>query len=213
MRKIDINEVDIQDIYAFMEHGDSKNCPPEIQEYLLLLERVHGMHVRILQYGTKEHIFKHLEITEGISRYKAEKIYYEMLEYFYRDNKITKKIWRNILASRMEDLATAATVMSKSPDDLDKVSRMYERIAKMRQLDQVDPPELPKEIFSKPFKVYAMDAEFLGEQKINRTALARQIDALPDLNETEKLLLKQDAAIEPIKLFENESETSRRPER
>lgn len=213
MKKINIDDIDIQDIYSFMETGDVQNAPEEIVYYLGLLDKVHGMHLRILQYGTKEAILKHLAIVDGLSRYKADQVYYEMLEYFYGDKKISKQSWRNIYAEKMDNLATAAALISKTPEDLDRTSRMVERAGRMRQLDLVDPPSFPKELLQKPYKVYAMDASFLGEEKINRTELARQIDELPDYTSGERLLLKQDAAIEPIILFNNEQENSRKSER
>lgn len=211
--KVNIDAIDIQDIYSFMETGSVDDAPEEIVRYLTLLARVHGMHLRIRHYGTKQHILKDLVLTEEISQYKAEQVYSDMLEYFYRDIQISKQIWRNIYAEKLDNIITAATLMAKDENGLEKVSRMVERAAKMRQLDLVDPPEIPKEAFAKPIKVYAMDAEFLGMEKINRLALSKQIDELPEFSDNEKSLLKQDAAVKQINLFDNEQEELRKPER
>lgn len=213
MAKINIDEIDIQDIYEFIETGNAANVPPEVVRYLELLDKIHGMHNRILEYGNPESIIKHLVITEELSRYKASLIYQETLEYFYRDSKISKNAWRNIYATRMDNLATAATLMAKDASELDKVSRMHERAGKMRQLDVPEPPVFPKELFEKPIKVYSMDPEFLGETKINRISLAKQIDDMDDLSVIEKEILKQDAAITQITLLPDESENKRRQER
>ncbi len=213
MEKISIDGVDIQDIYEFMETGNVENAPPEIVRYLELLDATHGMHLRIKQYGTRQAIIKHLEIVEGISAYKANQLYDETLEYFYRDVNISKGAWRNIYADKIDRLATAATLMAKTPEDMDRVSRMITRAAKMRQLDLVEPPPLPQELFDKPFKVYMMNPEFLGEGKIDRQKLAHHIDSLPEHSEAEKTILKEEAAILPIKLFKDEPEDSRKSER
>jgi hypothetical protein len=211
--KISIDDIDLQDVYSFMEHGSANDAPEEIVRYLTLLDKVHGMHLRIRQYGTKQHIIKDLNITEGLSAYKAEQVYSEMLEYFYKDINISKQIWRNIYAEKLDQLITASFLMAKSQEDLDRVSRIIERAGKMRQLDTIDPPSFPKELLQKPYKVYAMDTSFLGEEKINRLELAKQIDELPDYSTAERLLLKQDAGIEQIKLFNNEQEDIRKSER
>lgn len=211
--KINIDDIDIQDIYSFMETGSANNAPPEIVFYLEILDKIHGMHLRILQYGNVEAIIKHLNIVHGFSHYKAKQLYYEMLEYFYRDLKISKKVLRNMYAEKMDNLANATQVIAKTPEDFDRASRMFERAGKMRQLDLPDPPTFPKELLAKPIKVYAMDTSFLGEEKINRLELAKQIDELPDYSTAERLALKQDAALEPIKLFNNEQEDIRKPER
>jgi len=136
-----------------------------------------------------------------------------MLGYFYKGNSISKKVWRNIYAAKLENLATAAELSATSNQDFERASRIWERAGKMRQLELVDPPEIPKEAFAKPYKVYAMDAEFLGEKPINRIELARQIDSMEDYTPDEKELLKQEAAINPIKLFDNVKEELRQPER
>jgi hypothetical protein len=204
--KINLDDIDLQDIYIFMENGDVKDAPEDVVYYLQLLDKIHGMHQRRLHYGTEEAILKHLILVDGFSRYKAKQLYDEMREYFYKSSNVSKDVYRNIYAERMENLATATELTAKTPEDFDRASRIYERAGKMRQLDLVDPPQLPKELFQKPIKIFAMDPEFLGQPKINRLELAKQIDELDELSESEKLLLKQDAAIEPIKLFNNEQE-------
>lgn len=210
MAKINIDDIDLQDIYEFMNTGDVNKAPEEIVEYLRLLDKTHGMIQRIRQFGTKQSVIKHLVLVDELSPYKASLIYNETIEYFYRDENISKQAWRNLYASGLDQEINLARVLSKDVNDLEKISKMRERAAKMRQLDLVDPPQLPKELFDKPVKVYAMDTDFLGEEKINRLELARQIDDLDDLTPFEKEVLKQDAAISPIKLFPNEQEDLRK---
>lgn len=211
-KRINIDDIDIQDIYAFMENGSVTNAPAEIVYYLELLDKTNGLQRRIRQYGTREAVIKHLMITEDLSRYKASVIYDETLEYFYRSESISKAAWRNIYAEKIDNLITAATLSAKSTEDFDRITRMQLRAAKIRQLDVPEPPVIPKELFDKPIKIYAMDPEFLGEEKINRLELARQIDEFEEFTIVEKNLLKQDAAIIPIKLFDNDQEIHRRPE-
>lgn len=213
MAKISIHDIDIGDVYEFMETGDVNDAPEHIVDYLQLIDKIHGMYLRTRQFGNKEQVLKHLILVDGFSRYKADKLYDEMLGYFYKGNNITKKVWRNIYAAKIENNATAAELSATCNQDFERASRIWERAAKVRQLDLVDPPEIPKEAFAKPYKVYAMDATFLGEKPINRLELARQIDALEDFTPGEKELLKEDAAINPIKLFDNGKEELRQPER
>lgn len=213
MAKIKIEDIDIGDVYEFMETGDVNDAPEHIVEYLHLIDKIHGMYLRTRQFGNKEQVLKHLILVYGFSRYKGEKLYNEMLTYFYKGNSLSKKIWRNIYAEKIENNATAAELTATCNQDFERASRIWERAGKMRQLELVDPPEIPKEAFAKPYKVYAMDAEFLGEKPINRLELARQIDEMEDYTPDEKELLKQEAAINPIKLFDNDKEELRQPER
>ena len=214
MKKINFEDISLDDIYEFMETGNVADAPEDLVEYLTVLETMHKMFLRIAHFGTKEAILKHIMITRPtISRYKANELYNDMLIYFYSDDTVPKKVYRNIYARRQDDIATAITLMAKTPEDLDRASRVGERAYKMRDLETVDAPELPKELFEKPIKIYSMDASFLGEQPINRTLLAKSIDELEDFSPAEKMLMKQDAAIEQIKLFDNEQEDLRKPER
>lgn len=213
--KINIDDITLDQIQEFLETGNVENAPPKFVAYLKVLEAMHGMFLRIRHFGNKEAILKHVILTHPeleLSLYKAGNLYADMIEYFYADAEISKKAFRNLYATRVDRLATAAEVLSETIEDFDRASRMWTRAYKMRALDTVDAPEIPKEAFAKPVKVYVMDPTFLGEEKINRLEVARQIDEL-DLSEPKKLLLKQDAAIEPIKLFDNEQESHRKPER
>ena len=69
--KVNIDAIDIQDIYSFMETGSVDDAPEEIVRYLTLLARVHGMHLRIRHYGTKQHILKDLVGTWEYSTVKG----------------------------------------------------------------------------------------------------------------------------------------------
>ena len=214
--KINIHDISLDDIHEFLEKGSIADAPEELVEYLKILEAMHGMFLRVRLYGTKEAIIKQILLTHPIlnnSVYRANQIYQDMLEHFYADENISKKAWRNIYAVRNDRIATAIEIIAKTPEDLDRASRVSERAYRMRALDKEDLPEIPKEAFEKPIKIYAMDPTFLGEEKINRLELAKQIDELEDLTLAQKDLLKQDAAINPIKLFNNEQEDLRKPER
>lgn len=213
--KINIEDITLDQIQEFLETGSVENAPENFVAYLKVLEAMHGMFLRIRHYGTKEAILKHVILTHPeleLSPYKANNLYSDMIEYFYADTEISAKAWRNLYATRVDRLATATEIIATDEEGFDRASRMWVRAYKMRGLDQPEPPEIPKEAFAKPIKVYVMDPTFLGEEKINRLEVAKQIDEL-ELTGPQKLLLKQDAGIEPIKLFDNEQEELRKPER
>lgn len=211
--KIDVDHIDLEDIYEFMETGSIENAPPELVKYLELLDKTHGMILRIRQFGTRKAVVKHLQLVDKLTWYKANQIYEHAIEYFYRDNAISKSAWRNLYAAGAEDDIAAARLMASSVEDLDRISRMRVRVAKLRQLDVPDPQEIPEAAYAKPVKIYAMDPEFLGEGKINRLELAKHIDGLEGYSLQEKSILKQEAAIERIKLFPDEPQDSRQSER
>lgn len=207
---MNIDDVDIHDVYEFIEHGNLDNAPAKIRDYVVLLDKVRGMYQRIDRFGNPESILKHLMQFEGLSRYHAKKVYEDALEYFYCDSTISKKAWRNIYADKIDMMVNFSMQLVKDLSDAQKVVKMIVDAAGVRQLHVEDKEELPDEIFQAPIKIYTSDAAALGMPKVNRVELKAFIDKLPELTEKEKNRLLQEADILPFKLFADEQEDPRK---
>jgi len=206
-----INEISLEHIYDFMEKGNLNNAPEEIVLYLELLDKIRGMFLRIDVFGTKESIVKHLMLVDKISRYKAMQLCDEAQQYFYSDSKISKQAWRTIYAEKAEKMINFAMQTVKNPTDAAKVVKMLLDVAELRGINLPEQEELPAELFQPPWVIYSADAEFLGlETKANRHRLAEMIDAFPELTEKQRVQIKREAQILPIKVFPNEQEDGRK---
>lgn len=206
-----INDLDLQDIYNFMENGSVDNAPPEIVAYLSLLDKVRGMLLRIDRYANDEMVIKDLMVTERLSRYRAKKIIGEAREYFYCDNVVSKSAWRNIYAEMMHKVISFSMLTMKDLGDAEKVTKMIERVAKIRQLDLVDVPDIPDEAFQKQLVVYTTDAAALGMTTVDRNRLKELIDdKFPTMTEKERERIYQEADITPFKAFPNDQENPRK---
>lgn len=206
-----INEISLDHIYDFMEKGNLNNAPEEIVLYLELLDKIRGMFLRIDVFGTKESIVKHLMLVDKISRYKAMQLCDEAQQYFYSDSKISKQAWRTIYAEKAEKMINFAMLTVKNPTDAAKVVKMLLDVAELRGINLPEQEELPAELFQPPWVIYSADAEFLGlETKANRHRLAEMIDAFPELTEKQRVQIKREAQILPIKVFPNEQEDGRK---
>ncbi len=206
-----INEISLDHIYDFMEKGNLNNAPEEIVLYLELLDKIRGMFLRIDVFGTKEAIVKHLMLVDKISRYKAMQLCDEAQQYFYSDSKISKQAWRTIYAEKAEKMINFAMQTVKNPTDAAKVVKMLLDVAELRGINLPEQEELPAELFKPPWVIYSADAEFLGlETKANRHRLAEMIDAFPELTEKQRVQIKREAQILPIKVFPNEQEDGRK---
>lgn len=206
-----INEISLDHIYDFMEKGNLNNAPEEIVLYLELLDKIRGMFLRIDVFGTKEAIVKHLMLVDKISRYKAMQLCDEAQQYFYSDTKISKQAWRTIYAEKAEKMINFAMQTVKNPTDAAKVVKMLLDVAELRGINLPEQEELPAELFQPPWVIYSADAEFLGlETKANRHRLAEMIDAFPELTEKQRVQIKREAQILPIKVFPNEQEDGRK---
>ena len=206
-----INEISLDHIYDFMEKGNLNNAPEEIVLYLELLDKIRGMFLRIDVFGTKESIVKHLMLVDKISRYKAMQLCDEAQQYFYSDSKISKQAWRTIYAEKAEKMINFAMQTVKNPTDAAKVVKMLLDVAELRGINLPEQEELHAELFQPPWVIYSADAEFLGlETKANRHRLAEMIDAFPELTEKQRVQIKREAQILPIKVFPNEQEDGRK---
>jgi CRISPR/Cas system CSM-associated protein Csm2 small subunit len=205
-----IDQINIKDIYEFMESGNPANAPAHIVEYLELLDKVRGMFLRIDKFGNRDMIIKHLMTAEKLSRFKAAQVCDEAREYFYSETRISKQAWKNIYADKMEMMINFAMQTVKDVSDAQKVVKMLMDVAVIRGINEPDVEEIPAEVFQPPFVVYSCDAEFLGMPKVNRQKLGEMIDKFPELTEKEKIQIKREAMVLPIKLFPNEQEDARK---
>lgn len=207
-----IDQINLRDIYDFMETGNPANAPDEIVQYIELLDKVRAMFLRIDKWGSKESIVKHLMTFDKLSRYKAMQVCDEAQEYFYCDSKISKAAWKNIYADKMEKMINFAMLTVKDVNDAQKVVKMLLDVSVLRGVNEEDKEELPAEVFQPPFVVYTWDNEALEMPKVNRQRLAEMIDAYPELTEKEKIRIKQEALIPgfKLKIFPNEQEDPRK---
>lgn len=197
---IDLRDISLDEIYDFIENGIPEQ-QPDIVKYMVEMEKVRGMTLRIDKYASKDAIVNHLVKVDGYKKDIALNLYYQTLEYFYADSTISKQAWRNIYAEKMEKVVNFAIGTMKDTSDAAKVNRMILEMGRLRQLDQPDLEDLPEGLFDKPFKLYTLDPEMVGIPKADRREVAAFIDELPDLSELQKEILKREAGELPFRAF------------
>ncbi len=205
-----INDIDLQDIYDFMERGSALNAPQHIVDYLELLDKVRGMIVRFDINGSKNVVVKFLMVNDGLSRYKASQVYDEVIEYFYCSQRVSKAAWKNVYAEKMDQMINFAMLQTRTVDDARKVVQMIRDVGDMREVHVEDKTNLPEDLFKAPVVVYSLNPEDLGLPKANRQKLAEIIDNLPELTEKERNRIKEEAQALPLKVFPNEQEDPRK---
>jgi hypothetical protein len=207
---IDLQDVDLDTIYDFVDNGDRSRAPQEIIDYLDLMDKVRGMSLRIDKYGSKDAIVNHLIKVEGLSRYLANKAYNQSMEYFYADSDISKEAWRNILAQRMDKNYAIAQLLVKDVSDAKKVNDMIKDMGIALGLHLPDPEPVPEGAFQRPSKIYTLSMEDLGKVPQPKKELRDFIMTLPDVSEKVKLMALQEALLEPMNLFPLDNEDPRK---
>lgn len=206
-----IDNVNINDIYRFIESGNPDNAPVEIVAYLELLTRVHGMKLRIDKFGNDEAIIKHLIAVDGLSRYKAKQIISEVIEYFYLDKSVTIEAWGNFYASIVEQEMNYVRQTKENSQDSKRVAELAMLAFELRGGKKEKIQELPEELFQKQVVVYTTDIADLGLPKVDRNRIKELIDTkFGTLSEKERQRLYQEADIIPFKAFPNEQENPRK---
>jgi len=189
--KFDISRY--EDIVSYIETG-SGNLSPEEIEYLEVLTKMNTMRRR---YGLNKTVVFFTKPPFNISLYRAKQMFEESINLFYSEEIVDKRALRNLKAEQFEQAAQLALQAAKSPKDLEIYRSLLWDSYKARQLDQPDPVEIPKELYQRPIKIYTLKPEQAKLPDIDRNALAKEIDALPE-TESNKRKWKQEAMIEDI---------------
>jgi len=206
-----IDNININDIYRFIESGNPDNAPPEIVAYLELLTRVHGMKLRIDKFGNDESIIKHLVAVDGLSRYKAKLIISEVIEYFYLDKSITIEAWGNFYANIVDQEMNYVRQIKETANDSKIVADLAMKAFELRGGKKEKVQELPPELFQKQVVVYSSDISDMGLPKVDRNRIKELIDnKFGTLSEKERKRLYEEADIIPFKAFPNEQENPRK---
>ncbi|MBD8081141.1 hypothetical protein [Chryseobacterium caseinilyticum] len=206
-----LTDYNLNDLYKWIESGMTTTAPTELMEYVNLLEKIYRMMNRVDIYGSRDAIIKHLVDFEPEvkTRIKALDLYNEAFEYFNADTKISKKAWRNFYANKIDQDYEMARAVAETASDFEKASRIADKAYKFRQLDQEDPPELPRSLFDKPIKVYTtdMDQFEIGNEDLKDIEMWID-DNTKELSPAAIDRIKQEAMLIPIKIFDDEQADS-----
>lgn len=196
-----ISKYTVDQLRQLIEHGKPGNIPAEAVRQIELMEVVRSMYSK---YETKTMIINTLmSPVYGVSRNMANKIFVDALNYFYSDNKIKSEAWRQIYANKLEDLAAYALAC----DDIAQSRRCLKDAAQMRGVFDEKVQEIPDELRQRPIVIYTINPEQLGLARANRQELAKMIDEIPDINDSDRKRVKRDAGVFEFQLFEETNET------
>jgi hypothetical protein len=202
-RKPSMADVTLDQLMTFLETGNLANAPEELVLYVNALDAIRGMSIRIDLYPNKDRLINEIMFLYDVPKMTAIRLYSEMVEYFYADTKISKDAYRNKYADMQDKLINFGLLTMKSVEDAVKVSKMIKEVVETRQLMVADEKVIGDELYRKPVTVMTVDGNMFEMGMVNREELMKEIEGYNDLSEKEKSKLRQDAMIEPIKVFEH----------
>lgn len=197
---IDLTKVDYELLQQVVSSGKSKALSPELNAYLDILDVARSMYAK---YQSKRAIINTLMApVYGYSRYDANLIFNDAMNFFYVNNDIKKQAWKNFYADRCDELALLAI----EKDEFENARRLIKDAATYRGLFDEDKDELPADMFRRSLVIYTMDPQDVGIQRESRSKLAQFIDSLDEITEEEKSKLKRDAMVERPNFFQDLNE-------
>ena len=180
---------------AYIESGSTGNLEEDEIDYLQILTLMNSMRRK---YGKEKTLKFFQKPPYGISAYRCKQMFDESINLFYSNEKVEKKALRALKADQLEKAAELVMATAKCAADIEVYGKLIRDSAIIRQLDKVDPPAIPEELYKKPIKIYSLDPGVLKLPKANRNKLAERIDALTDVTEKDRQRFKQEAQIEEI---------------
>jgi len=189
-----LNELDISEIERYIRKGDFRSLPEHMAVYIKWMELAHDWYYK---FKTKNWIVKYLlfvcKDTDGnaISSYMANKVFTDMLSFFYSDQDFKKNSWMMYLAERV----TMAAEMCWHLNDFKGFGDNIAKAADILQKITIDKQNIDPRLLERRPRYFLTDAKQLGVPDIDRNALARGIDEML-IPERVKQRAKQDLGVE-----------------
>jgi len=175
------------------------------QEEAIYLDALMIMNELGRKYGRRNAVRFYTKEPFNLSYKRASEMYDESVNLFYTDRNIEKKAIRHKYAEQLEEAAAVVLSQATSSRDFEVYGNMLIQAAKLQGLDKPDVEKLPVDVYQKPLRLLSLNTETIGLPKIDRQAIANQIEAL-EIPERDKIRLRKDALIEPFNIEETLNE-------
>lgn len=189
-----LDDLDIREIENYIQKGEFKSLPEQMTVYLKWMEIAHDWYYK---FKSRTWVLKFLVANcrddEGnsISYYFAEKIWNDMLVFFYPDKNFRRNNWLRYLAERIE----MGAALALEDNDFETYGKNMERAAKVLSMITVEKSDTDPRLLDRRPRFFMTNAKELGIPEIDRFSLARKIDEM-DITEKDKLSAKRDLGVE-----------------
>jgi len=197
-----IDELDISEIEKFIQTGEFKSLPEHMAVYLKWMEIAHDWYYK---FKGRNWVMRYLMANcknqdgEYVSYYMAEKIFNDMMVFFYPDQNFKRNSWLRYLAERIEMGANLAL----EDNDFETYGKNMERSAKVLGMITLEKSDTDPRLLDRRPRFFSTNAKELGVPEVNRYELARQIDDM-DISERDKLSAKRDLGVVERDITEGE---------
>lgn len=198
--RFNYERLDMNQLQAILTTGSLDTLRPEERAYFSLMELVRGLRQRMTfkqgnQAVTKAGIIKLLKNEYGVSDWMARRIYADSLNFFYQRSEVTVEAFRNLYAEKAEEWADRLAAQG----DMNEARSMLKLAGEYRGCFNKEKAKIPDELLNlKQTVIYTADSKELGVDTVNRQELEEFIDSIPEISDTIRQNLKEDAGIRPF---------------
>ena len=210
--RINFNSISLDNINRILTTGDIDFLSEEEREYYDLMNMVRGWRARMKMPGggrivTKAGIIKLLKQPPyHLSDWMARRLYDDTINFFYSEEGVSSKAWANYYAEKLEKLADLAVADGR----LKEAKSFLAEAAKLRGCYDKEKMEIPRELLEQqPIVIYTSDPESMGARKEDPKLIRQFIDSIPDISDTARERVKEDAGLSTTDLLKRMAEDVR----
>ena len=195
-RLLQLRKLSIDDIQAFRVNKRSEVIPVNLQQYILQLDAVARLN-HTNNFSLKAAVDLLCGEFPGLTPAAAREVYYDALDYFYFDDRLSATTWDAVYAQQMEDLKTLAIAANKLETAYKCLVKAHEYRTMQRESTEVDwqPPVFIINIDVKPEDLGFKSRQLLDIARRNEDQqFEKMIDSLP-IPDADKDRLRSDAGI------------------
>ncbi len=210
-RLYQLQQLPVEAIREFRSRKTSAVIPEPLQKYILQLDTVARM-THTNNFSFTEAIRQLQREFPELTPAAAREIYYDALEYFYFDDRLSAATWDSVYAEQMESLKKLAIAANKLETAYKCLVKAHEFRTMQRESTEVDwrPPVFVINIQVKPEDLGFKTQKLMDIARRNEdTQFEQMIGGLP-IPDADKNRLRADAGItllgEPTKTIEPEED-------
>ena len=193
------DEIELEHLIEFLEVGNPENIPPELAEYLQILDIIWRLHKRQFDYPNNQAIINHLMVAYHFKRPKATQLVKDSLKYFYAENNQDNAVNKGILADNGMKSFVLAMKIAKTSRDVKDAFWILLELGKFLGWN-VEKEDTENENFIRQIQVVTSNIEEFGLEKQDRRLVAQFIDKL-SISEKMKEVAKAEVDGIPLKLI------------
>jgi len=192
----ELSNITPEDLQLWIDTGACTEFSEKMTAYLDRLELIRSM---VAKYENPNFIVKTLlSLDNTLSKWQAQELISQAVNFFYCSNEIKKEAWRNIYAERLDN----AAIFCWNNNDMEGFRRNTESAMKARRLGDPDKEDIPVDLLDRRTVIYQLDPVKMGIKKVSREELSSFIDKL-NLSESQTRKLQMDGGIIDVEFEED----------